>query len=109
MAPTGATDEDELRAAKMANRFDIRRIIGGLFCVFSYITPTMTQVAGLPDRMMPAVLAVFGVGMISGNLIGAKLADRALMPTIAGALVWNIAVMGLFTFTAHPAFFCDDH
>jgi MFS transporter, DHA1 family, inner membrane transport protein len=75
--------------------------LGGLFCVFSYITPTMTQVAGLPERLMPAVLAVFGVGMISGNLIGAKLADRALMPTIAGALVWNIVVMGLFTFTAH--------
>ena len=44
--------------------------LGGLFCVFSYITPTMTQVAGLPERLMPAVLAVFGVGMISGNVIG---------------------------------------
>ncbi len=46
--------------------------LGGLFSVFSYITPTMTQVAGLPERLMPAVLAVFGVGMILGNLIGAK-------------------------------------
>lgn len=77
--------------------------LGGLFCVFSYITPTMTQVAGLPERLMPAVLAVFGVGMISGNLIGAKLADRALKPTIAGALIWNIIVMGFFTVTAHNA------
>lgn len=77
--------------------------LGGLFCVFSYITPTMTQVAGLPGRWMPAVLAVFGVGMISGNLIGAKLADRALMPTIAGALIWNVVAMGLFPWTAHHA------
>jgi heme A synthase len=37
MAPTGATDEDEARAAKMANRFDIRRIIGGLFLVYSLV------------------------------------------------------------------------
>jgi len=74
---------------------------GGLFCVFSYITPIMTQVAGLPERLMPAVLAVFGVGMISGNLIGAKLADRSLMATIAGSLVWNIVFMATFTFTAH--------
>ena len=75
--------------------------LGGLFCVFSFITPTMTQVAGLPERSMPAVLVVFGLGMISGNLLGAKLADRALMPTIAGALIWNIVVMGLFAITSH--------
>jgi heme A synthase len=37
MAPTGASDEDEARAAKMANRFDIRRIIGGLFLVYSVV------------------------------------------------------------------------
>jgi len=30
---TGATDEEEIAAAKAANRFDIRRLIGGLFVV----------------------------------------------------------------------------
>ena len=75
--------------------------LGGLFCVFSYITPTLTEVAGMPASWMPAVLAIFGVGMIAGNLLGAKLADRALLPTIAGALVWNLVVMALFTWTAH--------
>ena len=34
---TGATDEDELRAARIANRFDIRRIIGGLFLLYGVI------------------------------------------------------------------------
>ena len=37
MAPTGATDEEEIRAARAANRFDIRRIIGGLFILYSLI------------------------------------------------------------------------
>jgi hypothetical protein len=37
MASTGVSDEDEARAAKMANRFDIRRIIGGLFLVYSIV------------------------------------------------------------------------
>ena len=37
MQPTGVSDEDEARAAKMANRFDIRRIIGGLFVLYSVI------------------------------------------------------------------------
>jgi hypothetical protein len=37
MAPTGATDEEEIRAARAANRFDIRRIIGGLFVLYGVI------------------------------------------------------------------------
>ena len=37
MASTGESDEDEARAAKMANRFDIRRIIGGLFVLYSIL------------------------------------------------------------------------
>jgi hypothetical protein len=34
---TGATDEEEIRAARIANRFDIRRIIGGLFLLYGVI------------------------------------------------------------------------
>jgi hypothetical protein len=37
MASTGATDEEEIEAARAANRFDIRRIIGGLFILYSLI------------------------------------------------------------------------
>jgi hypothetical protein len=34
---TGADDEDEIQAAKAANRFDIRRLIGGLFALYGLI------------------------------------------------------------------------
>jgi hypothetical protein len=34
---TGETDVDEVAAARAANRFDIRRIIGGLFAVYGVI------------------------------------------------------------------------
>jgi hypothetical protein len=37
MASTGVSDEDEAHAARMANRFDIRRIIGGLFVLYSIV------------------------------------------------------------------------
>ena len=33
LAPTGANEEEEVKAAKAANRFDIRRLIGA--CSFS--------------------------------------------------------------------------
>jgi hypothetical protein len=35
--PTGATDADEEAAARAANRFDIRRIIGGLFGLYGIV------------------------------------------------------------------------
>jgi hypothetical protein len=35
--PTGATDADEEAAARAANRFDIRRIIGGLFALYGVV------------------------------------------------------------------------
>ncbi|WP_053096109.1 MFS transporter [Frateuria defendens] len=73
---------------------------GGVFSVFSYITPTMTEVAGLPERWMPAVLAVFGAGMILGNLGGSWLADRALMPAIGGLLLWSVLVSLAFVAAA---------
>jgi DHA1 family inner membrane transport protein len=73
---------------------------GGMFCVYSYITPTLTEVSGLSVRYVPYVLAVFGGGMIVGNLIGSWLADRALMRTIGGLLIWNAVVLGLFSITA---------
>jgi hypothetical protein len=37
MASTGATEEEEARAARAANKFDIRRLIGGLFCLYALI------------------------------------------------------------------------
>jgi MFS transporter, DHA1 family, inner membrane transport protein len=76
---------------------------GGLFCVLSYVSPTLTRVAGLPVRYVPLALAVFGVGMILGNLMGSWLADRSLMRTIGGLLIWNVAVLCLFSVAAHHA------
>jgi hypothetical protein len=37
LPPTGSTDEEEARAARAANRFDIRRLIGGLFALYGVI------------------------------------------------------------------------
>lgn len=74
---------------------------GGMFSVFSYIKPTLTEVAGLPLAGVPFVLALFGLGMVAGNLVGPRFADKALMPTIGGMLVWSVLVMGTFVFAAH--------
>ncbi len=73
---------------------------GGLFSVFSYIASTATQVAHIPESIVPVMMALFGSGMIVGNLVGAWFADKALIATIAGTLVGSIVVMSVLSLTA---------
>lgn len=73
---------------------------GGMFAVFSYVIPTLTEQADMREVLGPLVLAIFGVGTIVGNLVGARAADKNLMRAIPWILVWCIAVQGLFFFAA---------
>lgn len=74
---------------------------GGMFSVFSYIKPTLTEVAGLSLSGVPFVLALFGLGMVTGNVVGSRLADKSLMKTIGGLLLWGMAVLAGFSLAAH--------
>jgi MFS transporter, DHA1 family, inner membrane transport protein len=76
---------------------------GGMFAVFSYVKPTLLEVAKMPMEWMPVVLGLFGLGMIVGNLVGARLADRNLMRTIGGLLLWSAFVLSLYVITSHHA------
>ncbi|WP_342617957.1 MFS transporter [Rhodoferax sp. GW822-FHT02A01] len=73
---------------------------GGMFSIFSYIASTTTMVTHLPAAMIPVIMVLFGIGMNVGNVVGSKLADKSLMGTIGGMLVFNIVVMTLFSLTA---------
>jgi DHA1 family inner membrane transport protein len=46
---------------------------------------------------VPFVLAIFGIGLTLGNLIVPRFADRALMPTAGGLLLWSAASLALYT------------
>ncbi len=70
---------------------------GGLFCVFSYIKPTLIEVAGLDPAHIPWVLALFGLGGVAGNVFGARLADRALNRTIGGTLLYSALLLAGFS------------
>ncbi|TNC21622.1 MFS transporter [Amycolatopsis alkalitolerans] len=75
--------------------------MGGVFASLSYVAPMLTDVAGYAPRNVTLLLALAGVGMTIGNLLGGRLADRALMPSLYFALFALAAVLAIFTITAH--------
>jgi DHA1 family inner membrane transport protein len=75
--------------------------MGGVFASLSYVTPMLTDVAGYAPHNVTLLLALAGVGMTIGNLLGGRLADRALMPSLYVALFALAAVLAVFTLTAH--------
>ncbi|ANN76017.1 MFS transporter [Bordetella flabilis] len=74
---------------------------GGVFAAFTYIAPILTQLAGFSDAAVSPILLLFGVGLVVGNTLGGKLADRRLMPTLIGTLLILALLQAVFTFTAH--------
>jgi DHA1 family inner membrane transport protein len=76
---------------------------GGMFALYSYISPTMTHVTGLSEGAIPWVLAAFGAGMTAGILLGGRLIDRSVSGTICGALVASALALTGFALTAGHA------
>ncbi|AZM47222.1 MFS transporter [Streptomyces sp. WAC 06738] len=74
---------------------------GGVFAAITYIAPMMTEVTGYADSSVTWLLVLLGLGMVGGNLIGGRFADRALMPMLYVALSALTATLALFTLTAH--------
>jgi len=50
--------------------------VASIFAVYTFIGPLVTDVASLGQGWIPIALALFGIGMTAGNLLGGKLADR---------------------------------
>jgi DHA1 family inner membrane transport protein len=73
----------------------------GVFAAFTYIAPILTQITGFSDAAVSPILLVFGGGLVVGNLLGGRLADRHLVPTMLGSLVVLSVVLLGMTFAIH--------
>lgn len=71
---------------------------GGMFAVFSYIKPILTEVTKMSAGVIPLILSLFGVGMVVGSMLGARLADKNLLRSIAVLLLWNAVILGGVSF-----------
>ncbi|HSU74054.1 MAG TPA: MFS transporter [Terrabacter sp.] len=75
---------------------------GGMFAMYSFITPTMTELAGLDERYIPWVLAAYGIGMVTGMVLSGRVANRVgVLKGIIGALGAIAALLAVFGWAVH--------
>jgi DHA1 family inner membrane transport protein len=74
---------------------------GGVFAVYTYISTTLTDVAGLSKSLVPVALMLFGIGMVVGNFVGGLLADRALVPGIFMTVTSLAVLLAVFIVAVH--------
>ncbi|MBE8523513.1 MFS transporter [Amycolatopsis sp. H6(2020)] len=74
---------------------------GAAYAAITFLQPMLTRVAGFGASAVPWLLLLFGAGLTGGNLLGGRLADRALVPTLYGTIAGAIAALIGFAFAVH--------
>ncbi|MGX5734850.1 MFS transporter [Bosea thiooxidans] len=74
---------------------------GGIFAVFTFIQPILVELAGFSEAAVSPILLVFGGGLVVGNLLGGRWADRSLAPALIGTIGLMAAVMFAASFAFH--------
>ncbi|MET0231397.1 MAG: MFS transporter [Rhodanobacteraceae bacterium] len=102
-APSNWRDDVRVLARPQVSLGLLNTVFGfaGVFAVFTYIQPLLIHVTGFAESAVSPILLVFGVGMIVGNLVGGRLADRALVPALLGTLATLAIVLLAMTFALH--------
>jgi len=65
---------------------------GGMFAVYSYIAPTVTEVGGLSESAVPVFLLAFGLGMVAGTWVAGRLIDWSIYRSLVAS---SVAMAGI--------------
>jgi MFS transporter, DHA1 family, inner membrane transport protein len=106
--PAGAGEPSDLRGELRAfRRGQVWVVLGltmvgfsALFAVYSYVSPILTELGGIPTEWVTPVLALFGIGTTVGTLAGGRLGDRYGFSFVAVGLLLMTAVLVTFAFLA---------
>ncbi|WP_235957056.1 MFS transporter [Paenibacillus apii] len=72
-----------------------------LFSVFTYITPLLEDITGFSENAVALTLVLFGIGVTTGNIVGGRLADWKLMPSMLVIFAFLAAVLAFFAYSIH--------
>ncbi|BDM73438.1 MFS transporter [Streptomyces nigrescens] len=74
---------------------------GGVFAAVTYLASMMTEVTGFAPSSVIWLTAIFGLGMVGGNLVSGRFTDRAMMPMLYVSMTGLALSLAAFNFTAH--------
>ncbi|MCX4862071.1 MFS transporter [Streptomyces canus] len=78
-------------------------IMGGVLATYTYVTPLLTDRAGIPEGAVPFVLVAFGVGALGGTTTGGHLGDRRPMTTtITAAAATALVLLLMIPLSGNP-------
>ncbi|WP_245527702.1 MFS transporter [Aeromicrobium marinum] len=66
---------------------------GGIFAMYSYVAPLVTEETGLAERAVPLFLLAFGVGSVLGTVLAGRLADWDVQRSVTGGFVASVATL----------------
>ncbi|MGB6040833.1 MAG: MFS transporter [Gordonia sp. (in: high G+C Gram-positive bacteria)] len=69
---------------------------GGFFAFYTYLNTALTSLGGLSEGAVPIALMLFGAGMVAGNYVGGRLADRLGDRAIAISMIGTAVALVLF-------------
>jgi DHA1 family inner membrane transport protein len=73
---------------------------GGMFGAFTYIAYTLTEVSGFASAAVPWLLMLFGAGLVAGNWLGGRMADRSIDRTLILFVAALAVILTLFALLA---------
>lgn len=68
---------------------------GGIFAMYSYVAPLLTDETGLAKSVVPWFLFVFGVGSVLGSWLAGMLADWDIERSVVGGFLVSMAALAL--------------
>jgi DHA1 family inner membrane transport protein len=71
-----------------------------MFAVYSYVSPILTDLGGIPSGWVTPVLGLFGAGTTVGTLVGGRLGDRYGFSFVAVGLLVMAGLLVAFAFLA---------
>ncbi|MBR2565580.1 MAG: MFS transporter [Paenibacillus sp.] len=74
---------------------------GSLFAVFTYITPMLVDISGFAEQNVTWILVLLGFGVTLGNMVGGRLADWKLMPSLIVNFGILAVLLAALTLTLH--------
>ncbi|WP_456269062.1 MFS transporter [Kushneria sp. AK178] len=70
-----------------------------MFTVVTYIEPMLSDLTGVGGLWITLIMAIYGLGLTAGSILGGRLGHRALMPVLMKLMLGTGVILVIMSFT----------